>query len=210
MSAAGPGLAPTRPALLQPSTSSVAVAAALAAAVLAGTSTGSMVVAALLIGVAAADRRAAGAAVLAVAATAIRFRTASFDDLAGIQSVLGPAGQVGPTTAAASAWAAAVAVLLCARSGVATTTRPGAGRSAAILGSVPAVGPALACGLLAATLVAGPGPSGLGVRVGASVAGVALALGVALTSSRPRVARVLPPASLVAGVVAVVLAGWPS
>lgn len=210
MTTARPGLAPTSPALFQPSTTSVAVAAGLAAAVLAGTSTGSTVLAALLIGVAATDRRATGAAVLAVAATAIRFRTATFDDLAGIQSVLGPAGTVGPTTAAASAWAAAVAVVLSARAAVTRTPRPGVGRAAAILGRLPAVAPALGCGLLAAALVAGPGPSDLGLRIGASVAAVVVALGVSIASSRPTVGRVVPWAALLAGVAAVVLAGWPS
>lgn len=210
MTAAGPGLAPTSPALLQPSTTSVAVAAGLAAAVLAGSSTGSLVLAALLVGVAATDRRAAGAALLAVAATAIRFRTASFDDLAGIQSVLGPAGTVGPTTAAASAWAAAAAVVLSARAPVAPTPARGAGRSAAILRRLPAVAPALGCGLLAAALVAGPGPSDLRLRIGASVVAVVVALGVAVVSSRPRSGRLVPWAALLAGVVAVVLAGWPS
>jgi hypothetical protein len=188
----------------------VAVAAGLATAVLAGSSTGSLVLAALLIGVAATDRRAAGAALLAVAATAIRFRTASFDDLAGIQSVLGPAGTVGPTTAAASAWAAAAAVVLSARTPVALTPAPGAGRAAAILRRLPALAPALACGLLAAALVAGPGPSDLRLRIGASVVAVVVALGVAVASSRPRSERLVPWVALLAGVVAVVLAGWPS
>lgn len=210
MSTAGPGLAPTSPALLPPSTASLSVAAALAAAVLAGSSTGSMVLAALLLGVAAADRRAAGAALLAVAATAIRFRTATFDDLAGIQSVLGPAGTVGPATAAASAWAAAAAVVLSARPVVASVRRTGTGRSEAIRERLPAVPAALACGSLAAALVAGPGPSDLLVRVPATLAGVLLAFAVGLARRRPAVARFAPWAALLAGIVAVVLAGWPS
>lgn len=210
MSTAGPGLAPTSPALLPPATASLSVAAALAAAVLAGSSTGSMVLAALLVGLAAADRRAAGAALLAVIATAIRFRTATFDDLAGIQSVLGPAGTVGPATAAASAWAAAVAVVLSARPAVTSERRTGSGPSAAILDRLPVVPVALACGVLAAALVAGPGPSDLAVRIGASAVGVVLALAVGLASRRPAVGRLVPWAALAAGVAAVVLAGWPT
>ena len=210
MSTAGPGRARTSPALLSPSTTGLSVAAGLAAAVLAGSSTGSMVLAALLVGLAAADRRAAGAALLAVAATAIRFRTATFDDLAGIQSVLGPAGTVGPATAAASAWAAAAAVVLSARPAVASVRRPGSGRSAAILERLPVVPAALACGVLAAALVAGPGPDDLGVRIGASAAGVVLALAVGLAGRRPAVGRLVPWAALLSGVAAVVLAGWPT
>lgn len=206
MTAVGPGLAPTSPpALRQPTRAAVATAAALGAAVLAGTSTGSMVLAALLVGVATTDRRSAGAALLAVAATSIRFRTATFDDLAGIQSVLGLSGTVGPATAAASAWAAAAAVLLAARPpaaalGPRTRTRD----------RLLAAAPALACGLLAAAIVAGPGPSDLGLRVLASVAGVALALGVTAVGSRPSIRRILPWLALLAGAAAVVLAGWPA
>lgn len=211
MSTAGPGLAPTSPtAILRPSDASVSLAAALAAAVLAGTSTGSMVLAALLVGLAARDRRAAGAALLAVVATAVRFRTASFDDLAGIQGVLGPAGTVGPATAAASAWVAAAAVLLAVGAPPRTTTAPGDGRAARILARLPLLAPALASGLLAAAIVAGPGPSDLGIRVGASAAAVVLAGLVAAARTRPPLARTVPWLALAAGVVAVVLAGLPS
>lgn len=205
MSTAGSGLAPTSPStILRPSGSAVATAAAVVVAVLAASSTGSMVLAALLVGVATADRRAAGAALLAVAATAIRFRTASFDDLAGIQSVLGLAGTVGPAAAAASAWCAAAAVLLASR--VPPTTGP---RTVA-LDRLHLAGPALACGLLAAALVAGPGPSDLGVRVLASVLAVVAALGVTVAGTSEAFARLRPWAALAAGAVAVVLAGWPS
>lgn len=203
MSTAGPGVAPTSPStLLRPTAAAAATAAASAVAVLAATSTGSMVLAALLVGVATADRRSAGAALLAVVATSLRFRTATFDDLAGIQSVLGLAGTVGPATAAASAWLGAAAVLLAARVPPAATS--------ALPERVRAVVPALACGLLAAALVAGPGPSDLGVRVLASVAGVALASGVSIIGTRPALARVRPWAALAAGAAAAVLAGWPS
>ncbi|MDP3446205.1 MAG: hypothetical protein Q8T08_25370, partial [Ignavibacteria bacterium] len=130
--------------------------------------------------------------------------------LAGILSVLGLAGTDGPTTAAASAWAAAAAVVLSARAPATLTPAPRGGRSAAILQHLPAVAPALGCGLLAAALVAGPGPSDLRLRIGASLVAVVVALGVAVASSRPRSGRIVPRAALLAGVVAVVLAGWPS
>lgn len=210
MTAAQVGLAPPGPAVLQPSTTTVAVAAGLAAAVLAGTSTGSTVVAALLIGFAAADRRSAGAALLAVTATAIRFRTATFDDLAGIQSVLGPAGTVGPATAAASAWAAAAAVVLATGAPAWRVRAIGTGRAAALLERLPAAVPALACGLLAAALVAGPGPSDLLLRVGASLAATVLALVVGVAGTRPTLRRFVPWLAVVAGIASVVLAGWPS
>lgn len=211
MSTAGPGLAPTSPtAILRPSDEAIAVAAALAAAVLAGTSTGSMVLAALLLGLAARDRRAAGAALLAVVATAIRFRTASFDDLAGIQGVLGPAGTVGPATAAASAWAAAGAVLLAVGAPPRTAPRPAGGRIAGVVARLPLLAPALASGLLAAAIVAGPGPSDLALRVGASVVAVVLAGVVAAARTRPAVERTVPWLAVAVGVAAVALAGWPS
>lgn len=211
MTAAGPGLAPTSPtAILHPSDLAVSVTGALAAAVLAGTSTGSMVLAALLVGVAARDRRSAGAALLAVAATAIRFRTTTFDDLAGIQSVLGPAGTVGPATAAASAWAASAAVVLSARAPFRVGGNPEGGRPALVLGWLPHLAPALACGLLAAAIVAGTGPSDLDVRVSASLAAVLVAVLVTVARARPPVERVAPWVALATGVAAVVLAGWPS
>lgn len=208
MSAAAPGLAaPGPPTSLQPSGVAVATAATLAAAALAVTSTGSMVLAALLVGVAARDRRSAGAALLAVVATAMRFRTATFDDLAGIQSVLGPAGTVGPAMAAASAWLAAAAVVLAARPLAARQSLPAAtGR----LDRLRDATPALACGLFAAALVAGPGPSDLGVRVLASVVAVVLAAGVTVAGTRSAFGRARPWAALLAGVAAAVLAGWPS
>jgi hypothetical protein len=207
VSAAAPGLAgPGPPTSLQPTSVAVATAATLAAAALAITSTGSMVLAALLVGVAARDRRSAGAALLAVVATAIRFRTATFDDLAGIQSVLGPAGTVGPATAAASAWLAAAAVVLAAR----PLARPSPAAATGRLDQLRDATPALACGLFAAALVAGPGPSDLGVRVLASVVGVGLAAGVTVTDARTAFGRARPWAALVAGVAAAVLAGWPS
>lgn len=194
----------TAPALVRrggvdalPPARTLAVAPALAAAGLAVSSTGSLVVAAVLVGLGARDRWAALAAVLAVAATSVRFGTTGFGDLAGIQSVLGPAGIVGPPVAAASAWCAAAAVLLTT-----TAVRTGTGR----LRLLPH---ALASGALAAALVAGPGPGrGLAVRIGATVAAVLVAWALAVVGPRLR-----PHGTALAVVVAltsVVLAGWPS
>src|SRR5690606_3159957 len=50
----------------------------------------------------------------AVAASSLRWGTTSLEALAGGQEVLGPAGWVGPTSAAAASWLAAAAVLLAA------------------------------------------------------------------------------------------------
>lgn len=180
-----------------PSAPSIAVAAGMAGAVLAATSTGSAVVAALLIGVATLDRRSAAAAVLAVLATALRFRTTGLDDLAGIQSVLGLAGEVGPATGAAASWLAAAAVLLAA-------SPPPRARGVAVLL------PALPCGLLAAALVAGPGPSELPLRLLTSVAGVLLTAGVVAAGRRAGVDRLRPWLAVAVGAAAVVLAGWPA
>ena len=174
------------------------VAAALAAAVLALTSTGSTVVGAALLGVAVGDRRRAAAALLAVAACALRFSTTSFDDLAGIQSVLGSAYEVGPAPAAASAWAAGAALVLAA-------APVGTGR---VLGGAAA----LAGGAFAAAVVAGQGPGGdLWVRVVATAAATAIAGGVvALDRAGPPRARTATPwLAVAAGITAVVLAAWP-
>lgn len=207
MSRAGTGLAPVSPpSILAPTSTAVATAAALAVVALAATSTGSMVLAALLVGVATRDRRSAAAALLAVVATAVRFRTATFDDLAGIQSVLGPAGTVGPATAAASAWLSAAALILAARPMDGHSARA----STSLVDRVRHAGPALACGLFAAAIVAGPGPSDLGVRVLASVVAVVLAFGVTVADTRGAFGRARPWAALTAGLAAVVLAGWPS
>lgn len=212
MSLPAPTSAPLRPrpnhlGAVLPAPSTVRSAAALAAALLAAASTGSAALAALLVGVATASRRSGAAVLLAVLATSLRFRTAALDDLAGVQSVLGLAVEVGPATAAASAWLAAGAVLLAA-----APLRAGAGASLGPMraGALLPFLPALPCGLLAAALAAGPGPSSLGVRVATSVAGVVLAAAVVRVGGAGRPARVRPWAAVVAGVAAVVLAGWPS
>lgn len=200
MSATGPGAALARPRdLLEPSGLDLAVAAAVAAAVLAATSTGSLVVVALLVWAATLDRRSGVAVLLASLASSVRFTTATLDDLAGIQSVLGIAGEVGPAAAAASAWLAAAAVLLATRAPAA----PGADRG------LRRFAPALATGTLAAALVAGPGPDQLGLRVATSLAGVGLAVGITALQRR-RGPLPGPTLAVALGAAAVVLGAWPA
>ena len=194
----------------------VAVAAAAGAAVLAVSSTGSAVVAAVLLAVAVGDRRAGFASVLAVAAVAVRFSTVSLDDLAGIQSVLGPAGVVGPPAAAASAWLAAAAVLLSLQtprdpSGApATATFEHVTVTLTAPRAVQRVALAVAGGALGAALVAGPGPSDLAVRAGSTVAAIAVGL-VLMATDRWRLAgRVRPVLAVALAAAAVVAAAWPA
>ena len=177
-----------------------APAAAAAAAVLALTSTGSMVVAAVLLAVTMADPRRALALVLAVASVAVRFAAVTFDDLAGIQSVLGAAGVVGPPTGAASAWLAAVAVLLAQR------RRDGGGLRPTLTDGLVLV----AGGALAATIVAGPGPSDLVLRVLATLGATAVAVAVTTLDRWRRMASVRPLLAVVVATGAVVAAAWPS
>ena len=189
---------PGRPLLLPPGVA--ATAAAAGAATLAVTSTGSMVVAAVLLAVAVTDLRSGPgfrgvALVLAVASVAVRFSTVTFDDLAGIQSVLGAAGIVGPPTGAASAWLAATAVVLALRRSGAPVTD----------GLVVVAG-----GALAAVIAAGPGPSELGLRIGATLVGALAAIAVLATDRWPGVRRLRPVLAVALGAAAVVAAAWPS
>lgn len=182
----------------------LAPAAAVGALVLAVSSTGSMVVAAVLVGVATRSRWCGIAAVLAVAASTVRFSSSTFDDLAGIQSVLGAAVVVGPPVAAASAFAATIAVLLTARS-LRHPSHPGGLPGGRVVRHLPAT----ASGVLAATIAAGPGPGGLVVRGVATIAAVAIAVAISLLDGRPSLAARRAPVAVVAGALAVVLACWP-
>lgn len=208
MTAAAPSAART----LVPDPALVSASAAFAVAGLAVSSSGSMVVAAVLVGVATRDRWAALAAVLAVASVTVRFGTTDFGDIAGIQSVLGPAGVVGPPAAAGSAWAAAAALVLAA----ASARRPDAGDAATP--PRPTVPPrlvsaltALGGGAFAAAIVAGPGPGGdLAIRVAATAAASVLCAAVGLGSRFPRMSSARAVIAVAAGLAALVLAGWPS
>lgn len=131
-------------------------ACAVAAAVLAVTGRGDLWVLALLLGL--ADRGAAPAIVTCAAAVVAldRFGSAGLSDLAGAQSVLGPAGWHGSGTVIAVTWVSAAALLLVCR----------------------APGPAVVAGAIAGLVVAGPaltgGTSDVAVRL------VALCLGAGL------------------------------
>ncbi len=172
--------------------------AAAGAAVLALTSTGSMVVGAVLLAIAAASRWTLAAALLATASVAVRFSTVTFDDIAGIQSVLGSAGTIGPTTAAASAWVAASAVVLSLRT---RDDRTGLHRCVV----------ALAGGAMAAAIAVGAGPGGDIVhRVAVTTVAALLAFVLMRTDGSPRLARARAVVAVVSGVAAVVLAAWPT
>lgn len=162
-------------------------AAAAAAAVLAITSTGHLVVAAVLVGIAGRDRRSVLAAVAAVAAVAVRFGTTTFDGLAGLQTVLGPAVTLGATTAVLATALAAISLI------VGTT----------------GWAHALAAGPLAAALACGPGPSEVLVRSGAVVLASTLSVLIAVT---PRLRAWVDGRRWVAVALAIgalALAGWP-
>lgn len=185
----------------------VRVGAAGAAAALALTSTGSMVVAAAALVVALGHRLGGIAVLLAVAAVAVRLGTVSFDDVAGVQSVLGAAGKFGPATGAASAWAGAGAVLLATRP-IGTDVLP------QLVGRVL---PAVATAAFAATIATGPGPGGdMWIRVAGTAAGFVIAFGLVsvdeLSDQNPggRFATLRVSAAVAAGIAALVLAGWPS
>lgn len=141
----------------------------------------------VLLGLAARDALAGGTGVLAGVATIGRWGSSSLAALAGGQAVLGPAGWTGSPAAVAASWAAAAALVLVAP---------------------PRILPAVAFGLLAAALVAGPalgdlsavGP--LTLRIGASV--VAVAAAWACSQRVPR--AVARRAGLAIGAAAAVLA----
>ena len=142
-----------------------------------------MVLLAALLGVAGGDVLAAAAAAVAALSFAVRWGATSLEAIAGAQAVLGPGGAVAPPVATASAWCAALALLLLS----------------------PRDWRAPAFGLAAAIGVAGPmGTTGadLALRVVASALGVGMALGVGRLLP-PAVAR---PAALVLAVLAGVLA----
>ena len=123
---------------------------------LVATSTGDVLLVGVLAGVATLDLLTGGVAIAAGLATLFRWGSPSLTAVAGSQAVLGPGGLVGPAAGAASAWLAAAAVVLVAP------------RSP---------GPAIALGLLAADLVAGPAPPHfVAARVAASVVAVGAAV----------------------------------
>ncbi len=188
--------AATRAAGVSPG--AIETGAAVGAAGLALTSTGSIVVAAVLLGLATRSRWSTASILLATATVGVRFSTVTFDDLAGIQSVLGNAGVVGPATAAASAWCAATAIVLSIR---VDAERVNLQRCVV----------ALAGGALAAAIAVGAGPGGALVdRVAATTLATVAAFALMTSDTRPRVAAVRRVLAVAVSIAAVVLAGWPS
>lgn len=137
------------------------VAAAGAAVAMTVAGTGDVVLAGALAGLAAGGPVAVSSGVLAGLAVMVRWGSPSLGALGGAQAVFGIAGAVGEPVAVAATWCAAGALVLAGAAGTAPRRTAGA----------------LACGVLAAAVVAGPaGRSGLGVRLGATVAVVAVAV----------------------------------
>jgi hypothetical protein len=119
-------------------------------------------------------------------AACVRWGSTSLGAIAGAQAVLGPAGWTGSNLAVASAWLAAVALVLAA-------APIAEGRLIRVLSSVP-----FACA--AADVAVGPGPGGaIALRALASV------IAVAVASLLPRV-RGRDTAAMGCGVAALVCA----
>ncbi len=166
-------------------------AALTAALLLALLSRGDVIVLAAVLGLGAWRPLPAAAVVSTLAATAWRWSSTSLEDIAGAQAVLGPAGVVDPTSAAAAAWLGAVAIVLAtpnlveawlferAHAGALSTAPPRwLRRGLEWL-------PPLAAGASAAVVVAGPPPGGdLWARV---VAGVIAVVVARLVAGRRRV-----------------------
>jgi len=171
-----------------------AVAAALALATL---SRGDALVLAVLL-VIAAWRPVALAVVPALVASSWRWGSSSLEALAGAQTVLGPAGLVGPPAAAATSWLAGLAILLVLAG---RPSAPNLPRGAALLA-------VLATGATLAAVVAGPGGGGaVWIRVGAGAVATVGAVAVARIRDRlVRAGRALDAAAALAAVAALVLA----
>lgn len=218
-----PGL-PAGTGLTLPVTATIRLAAGAAALVLAVLSRGDVLVLAALLALLAWRPLAVAALVPALVAGGWRWGSTSLEAISGAQAVLGPAGTVGPTAAAVSAWLAAVAVVLVtpdlrARGddgwwGRAPGARP---RWVPSFASVPRAAQLLgaaAVGATAAVLAAGPAPGGaVWVRVLLTVVATVAALVVATrrrrtsgTAGRWATSRVLDAAAVIAGIGAVVLA----
>ncbi|HEV2071801.1 MAG TPA: hypothetical protein VGR26_18615 [Acidimicrobiales bacterium] len=159
----------------------------------------------MLLAVLVAQPAAVGAVVLAGIAVLERWGTPSLDAVAGAQSVLGPGGIVGPEAAAASAWFAALALVLAsprlAGNDASAATPERARRRVPPGGALVA---ALALGTAAAAAVAGPDFEAGGlVRLGAT----AVAVLVAAVVSSLRWPQVTAGLALAAGIVAATLGG---
>jgi hypothetical protein len=174
-----------------------AAALAAGAVVLGAASRGEVVVLGLLLAALALRPTTVLAVAGALLASSWRWGSTSLEALAGAQAVLGPAGGVGPTAAAAGAWLGAAALVLA-------------------LGRRPDPVRALPAGIAAAAVLAGPGPGGdVPIRVIVAVGAAAAAWGLGrLRADRAGLDRALSLVAAAAGAAAVVAVapgapGWP-
>jgi hypothetical protein len=210
-------------------------AAAVAGLVLAVTGTGDVLVVAVCLAVAARRVSSTLALVAAGVAATARWGSPDLAAIAGGQAVLGPAGLLEPPLAGASAWCAALAVVVgwSALAAPSSADRPSAAPSsadqpdgAARTSRMPALrGPAgrsalyrlslapsdlvgaAAAGALAASLVWGPGgPAGWAPRGAGTVVASAAAAAVLLARWHPGVDRALACLAVTLGGVAVLAA----
>ena len=162
-----------RPELVLPMPRVALLAAALALAV---TSRGDVVVLALLLGFGAGRRTSGLASGAALAAALVRWGSPALGAIAGAQAVLGPAGWTGSSFAVASAWLAAVALVLAAVS---------IDKTSPVVTALSVAPFAIA----AADVVVGPARGGaLALRVLASVLALVVATVLARWRSRPWIA----------------------
>jgi len=134
------------------------------------------------------SRASTAAPVFACLASVVRWGSSSLGAIAGAQAVLGPAGWTGDIAAVASAWCTAVALVAGAPAGPALLALP--------------------FGVAAADVVAGPAPGGaLAVRVLATAVAAALALAVSARLRSAGWARALDTGCVLAGALALLLAG---
>jgi hypothetical protein len=125
---------------------------------MAGAAAGDVLLLGALLAVVAVDLLAGAGVALAAASVLVRWGSSSLGALAGDQAVIGAAGWTGPIALVLSSWCAAVAIVIATPRGVL---------------------PALAFGLAAASVVAGPGVGGpVVVRIVASAVAVAAAWAV--------------------------------
>jgi hypothetical protein len=149
---------------------------------MAGAAAGDVLLLGALLAVVAVDLLAGAGVALAAVSVLVRWGSSSLGALAGDQAVIGAAGWTGPLALVLSSWCAAVAMVVAAPRGVL---------------------PALAFGLAAASVVAGPG---LGGPVVVRVAASAVAVGVAWMVGRYAAPSWTRLAAGVAGALAVGLA----
>lgn len=224
-----PGV-PARAGLTLPVITTIRLGAGAAALVLAVLSRGDVLVLAALLALLAWRPLALAALVPALVAGGWRWGSTSLEAISGAQAVLGPAGTVGPTAAAVSAWLAAVAVVLVTPDLRAHVDggwwgRPAGARPRWVpsFASAPPAAQLLgaaAAGASAAIMAAGPAPGGaVWARVLLAVVATVAALAVATrrrrseTVRRWSTSRVLDAAAAVTGIGALGLAagdapGW--